>query len=93
MYQQPHPTSAHDDPAIYQIRLKGHLGAQWMDWFDGMSITLKANGETLLTGLVVDQAALHGLLKRVRDLGLPLLALNRVEQQPDADAAPEDTVS
>ena len=64
---------------IYQIRIKGHLGNQWTDWFDGMTITSEEDGETLLTGPVVDDAALHGLLKKVRDLGMPLLSVNRVE--------------
>jgi hypothetical protein len=64
---------------IYQIRIKGHLGHQWTDWFEGLTITLEENGETLLTGPVVDQAALHGLLKKVRDLGMPLLSVNPVE--------------
>ncbi|MCE7983356.1 MAG: hypothetical protein DYG89_19455 [Caldilinea sp. CFX5] len=63
---------------IYQIRLAGHLGAQWTTWFDGLTITLEESGATLLTGPVVDQAALYGLLKKVRDLGLPLLAVNCV---------------
>jgi len=72
-------------PAVYQIRIKGHLGHQWTDWFEGLSITLEDNGETLLTGPVVDQAALHGLLKKVRDLGMPLLSVNRLEPgQADA---------
>ena len=62
---------------VYQIRLKGHLGSQWTDWFDGLTITLEENGETLLTGQVVDQAALHGLLKKVQDLGMPLISINR----------------
>jgi len=66
-------------PMIYQIRLKGHLGRQWTAWFGGLSITLADNGETLLTGPVVDQAALHGLLRKVRDLGLPLLAVTHIE--------------
>jgi hypothetical protein len=65
-------------PLHYQIRIKGHLGRQWMDWFDGMTITLEENGNTLLTGPVIDQAALHGLLKKVRDLGMPLLSLSPV---------------
>ena len=70
---------------IYQIRIKGHLGHQWTDWFDGLTITLEEDGETLLTGPVVDDAALHGLLKKVRDLGMPLLSVNRVEPgQADA---------
>jgi len=64
---------------IYQIRIKGHLGHQWTDWFEGMTITLEENSETLLTGPVIDDAALHGLLKKVRDLGMPLLSVNRVK--------------
>lgn len=66
-------------PVVYQIRLKGHLDCQWTDWFGGLTITLEDNGETLLTGAVIDQAALHGLLKKVRDLGMPLVAVNRVQ--------------
>ena len=65
---------------IYQIRIEGQLGSQWTDWFEGLTITREENGETLITGPVVDQAALYGLLKKVRDLGLPLLAVNRVKQ-------------
>ncbi len=68
-----------DQPTIYHIRLKGHLGGQWTDWFGGLSITQEENGETLLSGPVVDQAALHSLLKKVRDLGMPLLSLSRVQ--------------
>src|SRR6266446_4228707 len=64
-------------PTVYQIRIKGHLGRQWIDWFGGLAITLEDNGDTLLTGPVVDQAALHGLLKKVRDLGMPLVSVNR----------------
>lgn len=64
-----------DQPVAYQIRIKGHLGRQWSDWFGGLTITLEDNGETLLTGAVVDQAALHGLLKKVRDLGMPLVSV------------------
>ena len=63
----------------YQIRIKGHLGLQWTDWFGGLAITLADNGDTLLTGPVVDQAALHGLLRKVRDLGVPLLSVSRIE--------------
>ena len=66
-------------PMVYQIRLKGHLGSQWTDWFEGLTITLEDNGDTLLTGPVIDQAALHGLLKKVRDLGMPLVSVSPVE--------------
>lgn len=68
---------------IYQIRLKGHLDRQWVEWFGGLTITQEANGDTLLAGLVVDQAALFGLLKKVRDLGLPLLAVNCVQAEEE----------
>jgi hypothetical protein len=82
---------------IYQIRIKGHLGQQWTDWFEGLTITLEENGDTLLTGPVVDDPALHGLLKKVRDLGMPLLSVNRIQSDlPDTvdvehsvDSSPE----
>ena len=67
---------------VYEIRLKGQLETRWAEWFDGLTISLDENGNTLLRGLVADQAALHGLLKKVRDLGLPLLSVNSVG--PDA---------
>jgi hypothetical protein len=63
-------------PMVYQIRIKGHLGRHWTDWFEGLSITALDSGEALLTGPVVDQAALHGMLRKVRDLGMPLLSVN-----------------
>ena len=66
---------------FYQITVKGHLDKRWADWFEGLTITLEDNGETLLTGPVVDQAALHALLRKVRDLGLPLLSVNRVKPE------------
>jgi hypothetical protein len=65
-----------DQPLVYQIRIKGHLGRQWVDWFDGLVITLEENGNTLLTGPLIDQAELHGLLRKIRDLGMPLLSVN-----------------
>jgi hypothetical protein len=68
-----------DQPMVYQIRVKGHLGSQWTEWFGGMTITPTDNGDTLLTGPVVDQAALHGLLRKVRDLGIPLISAIRVK--------------
>jgi hypothetical protein len=71
--------------AYYEIRLKGQLDARWVNWFDGMTITLDDNGDTLLNGPVVDQAALHGLLKKVRDLGMPLLSVNCVKPDTAED--------
>ena len=61
----------------YEIRLKGHLEPRWADWFDGLTLTQESDGTTVLSGSVVDQAALHGLLSKVRDLGLPLIAVRR----------------
>ena len=69
----------HDKPQLYEIRIKGHLDDRWADWFDGLTITLEEDGNTLLAGPVIDQAALHGLLKKVRDLGLPLVSVNSIE--------------
>ncbi len=66
-------------PTVYQIRLKGHLRREWADWFEGLTVTLEDDGHTLLTGPVPDQAALHGLLKKVRDGGLTLVSVNPVE--------------
>ena len=65
----------------YEIRLKGHLEPRWADWFDGLTLTQESDGTTVLSGSVVDQAALHGLLGKVRDLGLPLIAVNRRKDQ------------
>jgi hypothetical protein len=73
------PESDAGQPIVYQIRIKGHLGHQRTDWFDGLTITLETNGDTLLTGPVIDQAELHGLRKKVRDLGIPLLSVNVIE--------------
>jgi hypothetical protein len=68
-----------DQPMVYQIRIQGHLGRQWTNWFEGLTITLEENGDTILTGPVVDQAALHGLLRKVRDLGMPLISAIRIK--------------
>lgn len=67
----------HNRHPCYEIRIKGHLDDRWAEWFEGLNITLEDNGDTLLTGPLVDQAALHGLLKKVRDLGMPLVSVNR----------------
>src|SRR5689334_13065950 len=75
------PKIGPNEPMVYQIRIMGHLGRQWADWFGGLIITLEDNGDTLLTGPVVDQAALHGLLRKVRDLGMSLVSVNRIEPE------------
>lgn len=78
------PKADPGQPMVYQIRVKSHLRSDWTDWFEGLTITLEDTGDTLLTGPVVDQAALHGLLKKVRDLGMPLVSVNPMEPgQPD----------
>ena len=70
------PTS---NAKVYEIRLKEHLDTRWVKWFNGLTITLEEDGDTLLTGPVTDQAALHGLLKKVRDLGMTLVSVNQVQ--------------
>lgn len=81
-------------PDRYEIRFKGHLDSRWATWFDGMSLTTNSDGTTLIEGAVVDQAALHGLLSKLRDIGLPLLSVTHVEidrstsSQPDPDNTP-----
>jgi hypothetical protein len=75
MTKELNPPNDSNPPMVYQIRVKGHLRQQWTAWFEGMSITLTENGDTLLTGPVIDQAALFGLLKKVRDLGMPLISV------------------
>ena len=72
-----------DEPLVYQIRIRGHLDGQWTDWFEGLTITLEEDGDTLLTGPVSDQAALHGLLRKIRDLGMPLVSVNRVPSRKE----------
>lgn len=78
------------EPGLYEIRIKGHLDKRWAEWFDGLTITPEENGITLLSGPVVDQAALHGLLRKVRDLAMPLLSVIRVERDHGQAGAPED---
>jgi hypothetical protein len=80
------PSGRRHEAGRYEIRLKGHLQARWSDWFDGLSLTRESDGSTLLEGLVVDQAALHGLLQKVRDTGLPLVSVTRVV--PDTSTKP-----
>lgn len=75
MLNQPQPQPGTPHPAIYRIRIQGQLDSQWADWFDEMTISLDEDGNTLLTGQVIDQAALHGLLKKIRDLGLTLISI------------------
>ena len=81
------PEANAGESMVYEIRLKGHLDRRWTGWFGGLTITLEDNGDTLLTGPVVDRAALHGLLRKVRDLGMPLLSVIRSER--DERAYPE----
>ena len=76
-----------DQGTIYQIRIDGHLGCQWTEWFGSLTLTLEEDGCTLLTGPVVDQAALYGLLRKVRDAGLPLISVMRVDPSPQRRSA------
>jgi hypothetical protein len=71
-----------DQPKVFQIKIQGHLSQQWTDWFEGLTITLEEDGNTLLSGRVVDQSALHGILKKIRNLGMPLLSVNSVDPDP-----------
>ena len=86
MASQNNQYTSPDQLTVYQIRVRGHLGPQWADWFGGLAISYAENGDTLLTGPVVDQAALHALLKKVRDLGLTLLAINPVDPRQEGSA-------
>ena len=79
MSKKTNPESDCEQSNIFEIRVKGHLDKQWSDWFDNLTITPHDDGTTLLTGPVVDDAALHGLLKKVRDSGMRLLSVNRIE--------------
>ena len=73
--------SEHVQHEVYQIVVKGHLDSEWSEWFDGLTITLMDSGETILSGPIVDQTALHGVLIKIRDLGLPLLGLTLIEPE------------
>lgn len=75
-------TGSRHEAGQYEIRLKGHLGSRWASWFDGLSLTNECGGTTLLAGLVADQAALHGVLQKVRDLGAPLISVTQVDSRP-----------
>lgn len=90
---EPHAlTEDHHEPEQYEIRLKGYLDARWAEWFEGMNLAHESDGTTLLSGLVVDQAALYGLLRKVRDLGLPLLSVMQVDpKQPGGSDGTADT--
>ena len=78
--------SEHVRQEVYQIVVKEHLDSEWSEWFDGLTITLVGNGETILTGPIVDQTALHGVLIKIRDLGLPLLSLVRIEPEREHES-------
>jgi hypothetical protein len=97
MKATPASTGDQYELGLYEIRLKGHLDDKWADWFEGLTITRADNGETLLRGPVVDQAALHGVLRKVRDLGLPLLSVVQVERKqangPDGNTGTDDNRS
>lgn len=80
------PAADHDDSPHYEIRVKGHLAPRWSTWFDGLSLTADDDGTTVIRGPVVDQAALHGVLQRLRDVGIPLVSLTQLP--PDAPVEP-----
>ena len=82
------PADHYDHPGRYEIRLKGHLDTRWAAWFDGLTLTHGSDGTTVIHGSVADQAALHGLLQKIRDLGLPLISVNHLDPgHPEAPAA------
>ena len=82
-------TDPQHNPGRYEIRLKGHLDSRWAAWLDGLSLTNSSDGTTIICGPVADQAALHGLLQKVRDLGLPLVSITQTE--PDQPSGPDNS--
>jgi hypothetical protein len=82
------PADRPDGPSQYEIRVEGHLESRWAAWFDGMTLLSADDGSTVLTGTALDQAALHGVLRKVRDLGLPLLAVTRIDPDQPHTSAP-----
>ena len=92
MLNELNPKIDPDQPVVYQVRIQGHLRNEWADWFGDVTLTLEEDGNTLLTGPIVDQSALYGLLKKVRDLGMPLLSVNRVEpnQASESEVKPSN---
>ena len=78
-----------DQRIVYQFRIKGHLRQQWMNWFEGLTITLEEDGNTLLSGPVVDQSAMHGILKKIRDLGMPLLSMKPIDSDSASKTDPD----
>jgi hypothetical protein len=83
--QRTEPAADPIGSTVYQIRLRGQLGQLWSDWFEGLAITWDENGDTLLTGRVADQSALHGLLRKIRDLGVTLVSVNRLDTLAEPD--------
>ena len=90
MTDEQRPNSGANQRTIYQFRIKGHLGQQWMDWFEGLTISLEKDGNTLLSSPVVDQSALHGILKKIRDLGMPLLSVYSIDTCQEFETGSED---
>ena len=88
MVRTTHQVGSYVQPVQYEIRVEGHLGTRWTAWFDGMSVTTEDDGTTVLRGSVVDQAALHGLLQKLRDVGIPLISLTPVEAPTTEGLAP-----
>lgn len=80
------PTPDRPEAGRYEIRLTGRLDAHWAAWFDGLTVSQESDGTTVISGRIADQAALHGVLQRVRDLGLPLISVTRLEPQPGVPA-------